>query len=248
MNILLTNDDGIFGQGLQTFYHELKKIGKVTVVAPDRERSSIGHGITLAYPIWYKRVYQLKRFFGYAVSGTPADCVKLGIRVILRKQPDLVVSGINWGPNEGCSVFYSGTVAGAREGALMGIPAMAFSLAAFENPLFGPAAKCGAKLLKALLKCPLKKGSFFNINIPNARKIRGVKFTRQGLVPIHGHFQKRVNPNLQEYFWMTGRVPRQKNDLGVDTYALRKDYATVTPVHCDLTDYELLDRIKSTKI
>ena len=122
MHILLTNDDGIYAEGIYALYQELKKIAKVSVIAPDSEKSSVGHGITLAHPIWFKKINRKGRFFGYAISGTPADCVKFATSVLLKRKPDMVVSGINLGPNDGCSVHYSGTVAGAREGALLGIP------------------------------------------------------------------------------------------------------------------------------
>ncbi len=117
-HILLTNDDGIYADGIYALFLELKKVAKVTVVAPDAEQSSVGHAITLSHPIWYKKVNRKGNFFGYGISGTPADCVKFAVSVNLKTKPDLVISGINCGPNDGCSVFYSRTVAGAREGAL----------------------------------------------------------------------------------------------------------------------------------
>src|SRR3989338_7972685 len=232
MKILLTNDDGIYAEGIYAAYEELKKIGTVTVVAPDSERSSVGHGITLSHPIWFKKVRRKDKFFGYGISGTPADCVKFGVSIILqRKKPDLVVSGINFGGNEGCSVFYSGTVAGAREGALMGIQSIASSLATFVNPNFEPSAKFTAQLVKKVFKNKIPSGTFLSVNVPNkkASQIKGTKVTRQGLVPIHGDFDKRVDPNLREYYWMTGKIPPFKNDMSVDTDALRKNYITVTP-------------------
>src|SRR3989338_7858028 len=150
MRILLTNDDGIYADGIYALYLELKKIGTVTVAAPDSERSSVGHGITLAHPIWDKRVNRKGQFFGIGISGTPADCVKFAVAVLLKRKPDVVVSGINLGHNDGCSVFYSGTVAGAREGALMGIPSLAVSLGTFVNPNFSVVAKYTAKLAKII--------------------------------------------------------------------------------------------------
>ena len=238
MNILLTNDDGIYADGILALYRELKKIGVVTVVAPDSEKSSVGHGITLAHPIRLRKVNRKSKLFGYGVTGTPADCVKFGVSVILKKKPNLVISGINFGANDGCSVFYSGTVAGAREGALLGIPAMAISLATFVNPDFKFAAKTGAGLAKFLYEHPLAPGTFLNVNVPAvpSRQIKGIRMTRQGLVPIHGSFQKRSDPNLRDYYWMTGKVPPHKTELNVDTYALHQNYVTVTPIHSDLTD------------
>ena len=247
MKILLTNDDGIYAPGIQALASSLKKIGDVTVVAPDTERSSVGHGITLSQPIWYKKVKRQEKFFGYAISGTPADCVKFAISVLMKKKPDIVVSGINFGQNDGCSVFYSGTVAGAREAALLGIPAVAISLATFVDPHFEVAAQYGAQIVKKILSAKMPRGTFLNVNVPSVPqgRIKGLKATRQGRSPIHGSFQKRVDPNLREYYWMTGRMPRMKNDNTMDTDALRNRYVTVTPVSSDSTDYRFLAELKN---
>lgn len=238
MNILLTNDDGIYAPGIAALAKELRKIANVTIVAPDMERSAVSHAITLAHPIWMKKVNRDKKFFGHAISGTPADCVKFGVNVILKKKPDLVFSGINFGDNDGCSVFYSGTVAGAREGALMGIPSIAISLATFVNGDFTYAAKFGAKIARKTFKEKLPPATFLNVNVPNLPKsrIKGIHATNQGLIPIHGKFHKRFDPNLREYYWMTGKVPQRNKDLAVDTYALAQGYVTITPIHCNLTD------------
>lgn len=248
MQILLTNDDGIYAEGIYAFYLELCKVGKVTVVAPDTERSSVGHGITLAHPIWQKRVNRRNKFFGYGISGTPADCVKFAIAVVLKRKPDLVISGINFGPNDGCSVFYSGTVAGAREGALLGIPSMAISLDAFIKADFSYAAKCGAKLAKVILKQKIPKGTFLNVNVPNVKssQIKGIKATHQGLIPIHGAFRRRRDPHWRDYYWMTGRAPYKGADQKSDSKALNHHYVTVTPIHSDLTDYAFFPQLEKT--
>lgn len=250
MHILLTNDDGIYAEGIYTLYLELKKIGKVTVVAPDSERSSTGHAITLAHPIWHKKVKRKGCAFGTAISGTPADCVKFAVGVLLKKKPDLVVSGINLGHNDGCSVFYSGTVAGAREGALMGIPSLAMSLATFVNPDFTYSAKVGAKMAKLIMKEKLPKGTFLNVNVPNkkASQIKGVKLTRQGLMPIHGTFCKRRDPSSREYYWMTGKMPPTKKDNSIDSNAMNNNYVTVTPIQSDQTDHGFLKSMQNWKI
>jgi len=250
MHILLTNDDGIYAEGIYALYTELKKIGKVTVVAPDSEKSSVSHGITLAHPIWDKKVKRKGRFFGIGISGTPADCVKYAVGVHLKRKPDVVVSGINLGCNDGCSVFYSGTVAGAREGALMGIPSIAVSLATFVNPNFAYAARCGAKLTKLMIKNGIPKGTLLNVNVPNKKRslIKGIKITRQGLVPIHGTFHKRTDPNYRAYHWMTGKIPIRKKDKGCDTTELNNDYVTVAPIQCDQTDYSFLEQLNNWKV
>lgn len=248
--ILLTNDDGILADGIYAIYKELTKFANVTVVAPDSEKSSVGHGITLSHPIWYKKINRKNKFFGYGVSGTPADCVKFATSVIMKMKPEIVISGINRGQNDGCSVFYSGTVAGAREGALIGIPSMAISLATFVNPDFSYAAKCGAKLAKQLLKNPPPKGTFLNVNVPNKKafQIKGFKTTQQCTVPIHGSFQKRTDPNLKDYYWMTGKMPPTKKNTNIDTYALHQGYVTIAPIQSDSTDYSYLEQLKKVKL
>jgi 5'-nucleotidase len=250
MHILLTNDDGIYAEGIYALYLELKKLGTVTVVAPDSEKSSVGHGITLSHPIWDKKVNRKGRFFGIGISGTPADCVKFAVGVLLKRKPDVVVSGINLGHNDGCSVFYSGTVAGAREGALMGIPSLAVSLATFVNPDFKNAAHYGAELTKLVYKNGMPKGTLLNVNVPNKKKsqIKGIKMTRQGLVPIHGSFRKRTDPNFREYHWMTGKIPVRSKDNRVDSSALNNNYVTVTPIQSDQTDYSFLAALNRWKV
>ena len=162
----------------------------------------------------------------------------------------MVVSGINLGRNDGCSVFYSGTVAGAREGCLLDIPALAISLVSFVNPNFTYSAQLGAKLTKLVYENKIPPKTFLNVNVPNLsqKQIKGIKFTRQGTVPIHGTFAKRKDPNFRTYYWMGGHLPKMKDDLTVDTYALARDYVTITPTQCDMTDYKLLEQISQWKV
>jgi len=250
MEILLTNDDGIYADGIYSLYEELTKIGRVTVVAPSSQRSSVGHGITLAYPIWSQKVKRKNRFFGHGISGTPADCVKFAIAVLMKRNPDVIVSGINLGTNDGCSVFYSGTVAAAREGALIGIPSLAISLATFVKPDYSYAAKFGAKMAKNCNLYGLPKGTFLNINVPNVKpsKIKGICTTKQGTIPIHGIFHKKTDPNLRDYYWMSGRLPSKKKNRANDTYALNANYITITPIQSDSTDHDFLEKLKAWKI
>ena len=245
MRILLTNDDGIFAEGIYAAYRELSKFADVTVVAPDAEQSSVGHGITLFYPLFCKSVSPEGHFNGHAVSGKPADCVKFAVGVLLKgRKPDLVISGINFGGNDGCSVFYSGTVAGAREGAMMGINSIAVSLDCFDKPDFSIAAKFTAKIAKWVHKHRLPKGTFLNVNVPPG-KPKGALFTRQGIEPIHGTFERRKSPYDRHYYWMGAKMPDDRNDNTIDTYALRNKYITVTPIQSDLTDETFLDKVKA---
>jgi 5'-nucleotidase len=248
MRILLTNDDGIYAEGIYAAYKELRKIADVTVVAPEAEQSSVGHGITLFAPLFAKRVSPENHFDGHAVSGKPADCVKFAVSVLLKgKKPDLIISGINFGGNDGCSVFYSGTVAGAREGALMGIKSFAVSLNCFDRPDFSNAAKFTARLALWLHKNTLPKGTFLNVNVPQG-KPKGVRFTRQGTEPIHETFERRKSPHDNHYYWMGGKMPVHKNDNKIDTYALKNKYITITPILSDLTDANFLDNVKAYDI
>jgi 5'-nucleotidase len=247
MKILLTNDDGIYSPGIYAIYKELAKFAEVTVVAPDTEQSSVGHGITLASPLFVRKVHRKDKFFGFGVSGKPADCVKLGVDIILKgKRPDFVVSGINLGDNDGCSIFYSGTVAGAREGALLKIPSVALSLNSYADPDFTASAKVGAKIIKMAFKTKMPVGTFLNVNIPYG-KIKGILATKQGEEPIHGQFTKRQSPLGRTYYWMSGKQPTHTNDNTIDTYALRNGYATITPIHCSLTDESFLDTLQQWK-
>lgn len=247
MRILLTNDDGIYAPGIYAIYKELVRFADVTVVAPDSEQSSVGHGITLAHPLFIRKVRRKDRFFGYGVSGKPADCVKIGIEIVLKgKKPDLVVSGINLGDNDGCSAFYSGTVAGAREGALMGVDSVALSLDCYDDPDFTAAAKTGARIVKQTAKNKLPRGTFLNVNIPYG-KMKGILATKQGSEPIHGQFTERKTPHGKTYYWMSGKLPKQMKDNTVDSYALRNGYATITPIHCSLTDEVFLDKLHHWK-
>jgi len=246
IEIRLTNDDGIYAEGIMALYDALKKVGRVTVVAPDAEQSAVGHAITLSSPLRIKEARRRGEFFGHAVSGTPADCVKIAVRAIMKSKPALVVSGINLGPNTGYSVLYSGTVSGATEAALFGIPSIAVSLGTFVRPDFTYAASFTAGLAKTLLKEGLPKGTFLNVNVPAcpAGKVKGVRVTRQGMTPIIETFDKRVDPRNRTYYWLTGEVLNIKGRDDSDIAALGDGYISVTPVQCDMTDHGSIGRLK----
>jgi len=251
MNILLTNDDGIYSDGLRALCESLKKLGQVTVVAPDTERSAVGHAITLSDPLRVKKVTRGGEFFGYATSGMPADCVKLAIRAIMKKKPDLVVSGINLGPNVGYSVLYSGTVSGATEGAILGIPSFAISLGTFVNPDYTFAAQFALKLAKQVLKHKgLPKGTLLNVNIPAVprKRIKGVRIVKQSGKSIQERFDKREDPRKRTYYWLGGEVIKSDGKDQADIETIRKNYISITPIHCDMTDYGFMDKLKSWKL
>lgn len=196
MDILLSNDDGIFAPGIAVLSDALKGLGELTLVAPDTERSAVGHAITLSDPIKTRPIHRNGVFFGHAASGMPADCVKLAVCALLKRPPDLVVSGINLGPNAGISVIYSGTVSAATEGTILGIPSLALSLATYKDPEWETAGRAARALAEHLVAHPLPRGVLLNVNIPNRpwRDIRGYAATRMGASRFIETFERRLDP------------------------------------------------------
>lgn len=244
-HILVANDDGIDAPGLYALVQELTKIGKITVVAPDKQQSAVGHAITMNYPLRMKEFHKGKKFFGYAVQGTPADCVKLAIRA-LNLKPDLVVSGINHGSNTAISIIYSGTVSAATEGTILGIPSIAVSLTTYAKADFGYAAQFARKLAKLVLVKGLPIGTLLNVNIPPLKKneIKGVLVTRQGKSTWNDTFDSRRDPADKAYFWLTGGLDEVDTALEFDQAAVRNQYISISPIQYDLTDYEMIDVMK----
>ena len=249
MNILLTNDDGINSEGILALYKSIKDSGNVTIVAPDTERSAVGHAITLSDPLRVKPVNRNGKFFGYATSGTPADCVKLAVRAILKERPDMVISGINLGPNTGYSVLYSGTVSGATEGAILGIPSFAISLGTFESPDYTFAADFARKLAKLIVDNGLPKGTLLNVNIPavDGKEIKGVRIATQSKIALKEKFDKRQDPHKRTYYWLTGELVDLDSEENSDINAIRENYISITPIHCDMTNHGFMDNLKQWK-
>ena len=250
MEILITNDDGIYAEGIYALAEALKKLGNVTVVAPDTQRSAVGHAITIAEPLRVVAANRNGGFFGYAASGTPADCVKLAIKSLMKKPPDLVVSGINLGGNLGYNILYSGTVSGATEGALLGIPSIAVSLDTFVKPDFSGSAAFALKLAAAVKKRPLPAGTLLNVNLPNmpAARIKGVRVTSQSRTSFNEWFDKRTDPHGRTYYWMTGDFKPKDKVQSSDINALKAGYISVTPIQFDLTDYKFIPELENWKL
>ena len=194
MKILLTNDDGINAEGILALYDALKDMAEVTIVAPDSERSAVGHGITIADPLRVKEFKRDGKVIGYSTSGTPADCVKLGVSTLMDGNPDIVVSGINAGPNLGINVLYSGTVSGAMEGAILGIPSMAVSLASWTDCDYRFAAHHTCVLVNDIIAMKLPAGTLLNVNFPAIPENlhRGEMFTFQSRVAWTDRYDKRI--------------------------------------------------------
>lgn len=249
MHILVSNDDGIYADGLTALYLALKEIGEVTVVAPEKEQSGTGHGITVHFPLRPRKVVLADGDTGWAVDGTPADCVKLAVEALLEKPPDLVVSGINFGPNLGTDVLYSGTVSAAIEGLINEIPAVAVSLATYHNPDFAAAGEFARKLVSSLVQDGLPKGTLLNVNVPRG-KPKGVRITCLGNRRYVNIFHKRTDPRGRDYYWMAGEpqdmTPHQENgDLETDVEAIRANFISITPLHFDLTDYKAMTALNN---
>jgi 5'-nucleotidase len=246
MNILLTNDDGIYAPGLQALHQCLRSRHEVTVVAPDQERSAVGHGITLHHPLRASKVALNAHFQGYAVNGTPADCIKLGMVALLPTRPDLVLSGINPGANVGTNIHYSGTVAAAKEAALLGLPAIAVSVQGRAVVNFDEAAAFAESLAERVLQQGLPQGTFLNVNIPNVpfRDISGTVISRQGTGRFDDRFEKRRDPRNRSYYWPGADSQVFDDDPEVDGAALQGNRISITPIKCDMTDYDALERLR----
>ncbi|HVU86823.1 MAG TPA: 5'/3'-nucleotidase SurE [Pirellulales bacterium] len=247
MQILLTNDDGIYAPGLAALEQELVKLGDVTVVSPATEQSGVGHSITFLSPLVVKEVFEGKRSRGWAVEGSPADCVKLGIFEFCRNRPTLVVSGINGGLNAGINVLYSGTVAAAIEGAFFGITSIAVSLEFSETADFDRAAAMAVGVIKQILARKGDRSQLFNINIPTPALTspKGVKVVPMGIERYGEHFEKRTDPRGRNYYWATSDPPPRRGAHETDLTALEAGYVTVTPLDFDLTRHELLDPMRA---
>ena len=244
--ILVSNDDGIDAPGLFFLVKALRRIARVTVVAPSIQQSAVGHAITVRTPL---RAYEFHRDgvpLGYAVDGTPADCVKLGIRTLLKEKPDLIISGINDGLNTAVNVIYSGTVSAATEGTILGIPSVSVSLEFTPKTDFEPAARFSAKLAKFVLRQGLPKDTILNVNVPAipTEKIKGVRYTRQGRSRWDDEFYQRKDPKNKDYYWLAGKMHVFDHEEDVDQIALKSGYISVTPIHFDLTHYQFLEKMR----
>jgi len=248
MRILLTNDDGILAEGLIALYEELKGDFELSIVAPETEMSAVGHAITLSNPLRVRRFKRNGIFFGYGVSGTPADCVKIGVQEILQQRPDMILSGINLGSNVGINLLYSGTVSAATEGAFLGIPSVAISLNTKNDPDFGFPAKFSRRMIKFVKENGLRERTALNVNIPAIPEdqIKGVSFTTQDLVRHRDKYEKRNDPRGNVYYWLATETPVEDSIPNTDLMALKENRITITPISFDLTDVKQVKRLASS--
>jgi 5'-nucleotidase len=246
MHILLTNDDGVYAPGLAAMECELRGLGEVSVVAPATEQSGVGHAVTFLTPLICHEVFEGDRRRGWAVEGSPADCVRIGLFELCSQRPDLVVSGINGGLNAGINVLYSGTVAAAIEGAFFGITSVAVSLEFDEHARYDRAARVAAGIIEQLLG---KKGpdpQLFNVNIPTValQSPRGMRVVPMGLVRYGEHYLKRTDPRGRPYYWATNDPPPEPGDSETDLTAVANGYVTVTPLDFDMTKRPVLQEMR----
>ncbi len=245
--ILITNDDGIFAAGIYALWEAMTDIGDVIVVAPDSEKSAVGHAITIADPIRTQPVTRRSGFTGFAVTGTPADCVKIAVRSLLDRKPDLIISGINSGANVGNNIIYSGTVSAATEGTMLGIKSMAISLEGFRGKHWETAQAFARILAKKVLNNPLPWGTLINVNVPDIaqNEIQGIQVARQGNVFFHDRFEEREDPRGRHYYWMTGESVDPSKADDADNVLLEQGFVTVTPIHYQLTNDAFLDELNT---
>jgi 5'-nucleotidase len=246
MRLLLTNDDGIHAPGLWALVQELKNDYELEVVAPESEMSAVGHGVSLHLPLRVQTVKKDGIVYGHAVSGTPADCVKIAVQELLQRPPDLILSGINLGANVGINMLYSGTVSAAIEGAFLGIKSAAISLAVSPNPDFAFAARFSREIIKWMLAQSLGDKTALNVNIPAVakEKISGIAITRQALGQNKECYERRVDPRGNVYYWLAGDPPREDGVPDSDAGALKEHKISITPISFDLTCREEFERLK----
>jgi 5'-nucleotidase len=252
LNILISNDDGVYSNGIYELAKRMSRLGKVSVVAPDREQSAIGHAITMHQPLRCSKVklHELD-IDAWSVNGTPADCIKLGVETLLGTRPDLIISGINNGENLGTDVIYSGTVSAAIEGSIFNIPSIAISYEKRGETDFTLAAEAAVNMIEEVLKFATGTNILLNINIPeieNINELKGVKIGKLGVKKYRNNFEERKDPRGNSYYWLAGELI--ENEIGEDTdiYAVRNGYISMTPLKVDLTDYDDMARLKEWKL
>ncbi len=242
MNILVTNDDGIASPGLHTLAEALKTIGEVYIVAPDRERTAVSHALTLHKPL---RITQVRSRV-FAINGTPTDCVNLALKKVCSTKPALLVSGINKGVNLGDDVTYSGTVAAALEGTIMGIPSIAVSQEGGDTFRFDVAAEYARRVARAVLRYGLPEETLLNVNVPDRPRseIKGVRITSLGRRRFTNPVIQKVDPHGRKCYWIAGTRIAWGRKQNADHSALRRGMVSITPIHLDITHHEAMEQLR----
>lgn len=244
--ILITNDDSISAKGIASLVEAMRPLGDILVVAPDSPQSGMGHAITIHSPLRLSKSNQFEDISSYTCSGTPVDCVKLAIYEILKKRPDLLVSGINHGANASTNVLYSGTMSAAVEGAIEGIPSIGFSILDHAADAdFTAAQDYATRIAQAVLKNKLQTGVCLNVNIPKGKpnQINGMKICRQGRAFWEDSFDKRKDPSGNAYYWLTGKFETSDKGEDTDMWALEHKYVSIVPTQFDMTAHHLISQL-----
>ncbi len=245
--ILVTNDDGIAAPGIKALTEVMHELGEIYIIAPDSAQSGMGHAITINSTLELKHI---PKFLGtnnaYSCSGTPVDCVKMGVHEVMKSKPDLCVSGVNHGSNSSINVIYSGTMSAAVEGGIEGIPSIGFSLCDYSwDANFEYIKPFIKKIALEVLENGLPEGVVLNVNFPKTDQIKGIKICRQAKATWEEEFDKRTNPMGKEYYWLTGKFVNHDNGEDTDEWALANDYISIVPVHFDLTAYHAIQQLNS---
>ncbi len=245
--ILVTNDDGIYAPGLRALISVVREIGNVLVVAPDKPMSAMGHAVTISAPLRLHKIKEEEGYMEYSCNGTPADCVKLGQKVVLGKAADLIVSGINHGSNSAINIIYSGTMAAVVEGCIENIPSIGFSLTDYSYTAnFSHCEKFIVSICRNVLEKGLPDYTCLNVNIPklNGSPINGVKVVRQAHAFWDENYDHRKDPQNRDYFWLTGTFKNLDNGEDTDEWALLHNYVSIVPVHFDLTSHKTIPLLR----
>ena len=245
--ILITNDDGIHAPGIRFLIETIRPLGDVLVVAPDKPQSAMGHAVTIQSPLRIHKLAETPGYREYSCNGTPADCIKLGEKVILRGKPDLIVSGINHGSNASINILYSGTMAAVIEGAMENVPSIGFSLNDYMHDAdFSHCGKLITSIAANVLENGLPNGICLNVNIPalNGSPFKGIKITRQAKAYWNEIFDERKDPHSRDYYWLRGDFVNLDEDEDNDFWAINNNYVSIVPVQIDLTAHHMIDQIK----
>ena len=249
--ILITNDDGYNSKGIKALINAVKNLGKILIVAPDSPQSGMGHAISVNKPIRCYKTNFFDSVEAYCCTGTPVDCIKMGLYLLKEKKPDLILSGINHGSNVSTNILYSGTMSAAVEGALSGIPSVGYSLTDYsEDADFQYSEKIVQIISKKVIKEGLKKGTCLNVNIPNVKEnqIKGIKVCRQGRAFWDDTFDHRKDPLGKDYYWLTGSFSSKEQAIDTDINYLENNYVTIVPTQFDMTCHDSVDELKKWEL
>jgi 5'-nucleotidase len=246
--ILITNDDGVKAPGIRALISYIRPFGRVVVVAPDRPQSGTAHAVTIAHPLRLELITRETDYEEYCCNGTPADCVKLAFKIVMRRRPDFLFSGINHGSNASINIIYSGTMAAVLEGALAGVPSVGFSINNYSlNANFGPSEQFVKTIAASVIADGLPNGVCLNVNIPDIpeNEIKGIKVCRQAEGTWQEDFDEREDPNGRKYYWMKGVYAKIGNGQDTDQWAVENNYVAVVPVQFDLTAIGAIETLRN---